>query len=88
MEIRHDHAQIQPIAVELGYSPHIPSRGVGVQHSQVGQRSRRPVVARTHRWANRFRGLLIRWVKKAKNHVAFLHPASGLITWRIIGLLR
>jgi hypothetical protein len=32
--------------------------------------------------------LLIRWSKKAKNHLAFLHLACGIITWRTIGLLR
>ena len=37
---------------------------------------------------HRFRGLLIRWSKKAKNHLAFLHLACGIITWRIIGPLR
>ncbi|NEX61798.1 IS5/IS1182 family transposase, partial [Noviherbaspirillum sp. 17J57-3] len=38
-------------------------------------------------WLNRFRGLLIRWAKKAKNYLAFLHFACGIITWRTIGLL-
>ena len=83
----YDYAQIQQIAVELGYRPHIRSRGEEAQQRRNGQRARRWVVERTHSWLNRFRGLLIRWAKKAKNHLAFLHLACGIITWRTIGLL-
>lgn len=83
----YDYPQIRQLAVELGYRPHIRSRGEEAQHRKTGQRAHRWVVERTHSWLNRFRGLLIRWAKKAKNHLAFLHLACGIITWRIIGLL-
>jgi putative transposase len=49
-------------------------------------RARRWVVERTHSWLNRFRGILIRWNKKAENYRAMLHLALGLITWRATGL--
>jgi transposase len=83
----YDYVQIQQLAVEQGYRPHIRSRGEEVRQRRTGTKARRWVVERTHSWLNRFRGLLIRWSKKAKNHLAFLHLACGIITWRIIGLL-
>jgi hypothetical protein len=36
---------------------------------------------------NRFRGLLIRWPKKAGNYLACLHLVCGIIVWRSAGLL-
>jgi transposase len=87
MDKGYDHVQTQHLAVELGYRPHIRSRGEEKQQLKAGQRARRWVVERTHSWLNRFRGLLIRWAKKAKNYLAFLHLACGIITWRTIGLL-
>jgi transposase len=83
----YDYPQIRQLAIELGYRPHIRSRGEEAQQRQAGKGARRWVVERTHSWLNRFRGLLIRWSRKAKNHLAFLHLACGIITWRIIGLL-
>lgn len=83
----YDYPQIQRLAVDLGYRPHIRSRGEEARQRQAGKRARRWVVERTHSWLNRFRGLLVRWSKKAKNHLALLHLACGIITWRIIGLL-
>jgi len=41
------------------------------------------VVERTHSWLNRFRGLLVRWSKKPRNHRALLQLACGLIAWRL-----
>ncbi len=55
--------------------------------SELGYRARRWVVERTHAWMNRFRGLLVRWAKKADNYLAFVHLACGIITWRATGLL-
>lgn len=88
LDTGYDYAQIQQLAVELGYRPHIRSRGEEVRQRRAGTKARRWVAERTHSWLNRFRGLLIRRSKKAKNHLAFLHLACGIITWRIIGLLR
>lgn len=78
--------QIQQLAVALGYRPHIRSRGEEAQQRHTGKKAHRWVIERTHSWLNRFRGLLIRWAKKAKNHLAFLHLACGIITWQIIAL--
>lgn len=87
MDKGYDYPQIQQLALELGYRAHIRSRGEEAHPRQAGTRARRWVVERTHSWLNRFRGLLIRWAKKAKNYLAFLPLACGIITWRIIGLL-
>lgn len=56
-------------------------------NKEVSIKVTEPVVERTHSWLNRFRGLLVRWAKKAKNYLAFLHLACGIITWRTIGLM-
>lgn len=87
MDKGYDYPQIQQLAVDWGYRPHIRSRGQEQQQRQTSTHARRWVVERTHSWLNRFRGLLIRWAKKAKNYLAFLHLACGIITWRTIGLL-
>jgi len=44
------------------------------------------VVERTHSWMNRFRGILIRWEKKAANYIAMLHLSFAIITYRCAGL--
>lgn len=87
MDKGYDYPQIEQLAVGLGYRPHIRSRGEQAQQQVAGTQARRWVVERTHSWLNRFRGLVIRWAKKAANHLAFLHLACAIITWRIIGLL-
>jgi transposase len=66
MDKGYDYPQIQQLAVELGYRPHIRWRGEEKQQRKKGQRARRWVVERTHSWLNRFRGLLIRWAKKQR----------------------
>ena len=83
----YDYEEIRELAREFGYTAHIRTRGEEAQQREAGKRARRWVVERTHSWLNRFRGLLVRWAKKAKNYLAFLHLACGIITWRIIGLL-
>ena len=47
--------------------------------------ARRWVVERTHTWHNRFRRLLVRWEKKSTHYEAFIHVASVLIIFRIVG---
>lgn len=61
MDKGYDYAEIWQLAVDLGYRPHIRSRGEEKQKRKAGQRAHRWVVERTHSWLNRFRGLLIRW---------------------------
>ena len=43
---------------------------------------KRWVVERAHSWMNNFRGVFIRWCRKAANYLAFLHFACAIITFR------
>jgi len=81
----YDYREVYELADELGFSPHIRSRGEEAKaiEQDAGFRARRWVVERTHSWLNRFRGLLIRWSKKPENHRALLQLACGLISWRM-----
>ena len=67
-----------------GYEPHIRSRGEELARKlrTPGWRARRWVVEACHSWLNRNRGLLIRWCKKAENHLAFTQLACGLIAFK------
>ena len=78
-----------------GYTAHIrPLGGVAErmglareEAAAAGIQARRWVVERTHSWLHRYRGLLIRWCKKAENYLGLLHFACGLIAFRASGLL-
>ena len=72
------------VAVRHGYTPHIQSRGeeIKLKAQTPGWRARRWVVEACHSWLNRNRALLIRWSKKAENHLALLMLASGLIAFK------
>ena len=61
----YDYAEAREVVDELGFTPHIRSRGEEKKEleSDAGFRARRWVIERTHAWLNRFRGLLIRWSK-------------------------
>jgi hypothetical protein len=69
---------------EFGYIAHIKARGEEAKElkKSILKKARRWVVERTHSWMNKFRGILIRWCKKADNYLAMLHFACGIITWR------
>ncbi|MGF1727025.1 transposase, partial [Photobacterium nomapromontoriensis] len=65
------------------FVPHVRSRGEEKQDKTNSRTpARRWVVERSHSWLNRFRGLLIRWSKKAENYEAMLYFACGLIVWK------
>lgn len=78
-----------------GYTAHIRPVGSGSGVSELtpeeletaGVEARRWVVERAHSWLHRFRALLIRWCKKARNYLGLLHFACGLIAFRASGLL-
>ena len=75
---------MRELAIEFGFTAHIRSRGEE-KHAiacEAGFRARRWVVERTHSWLNRYRAILIRWSKNPENHLAFLHLACALITWK------
>ena len=85
----YDYDEVRELAEEFGYTAHIRGRG---EEAQILKRSarfkaRRWVVERTHSWLNRFRRILIRWEKKAKNYVGLLHFACAIITYRRAELL-
>jgi putative transposase len=66
----------------FGYTSHIRSRGEE-QSDAKRKRPKKPrrwVVERTHGWLNRFRAILVRWEKKAANHLAGLHLACAYFT--------
>jgi hypothetical protein len=75
---------MQRLAREHGYTPHIRSRGeeLALKLRIPGWRARRWVGEACHSWLNRNRGLLIRWCKKAENHLALTQLACGLIAFK------
>src|SRR5579871_1534856 len=70
--------------LEAGYTPHI--RRIGEEKCDPDGKkvypARRWVVERTLSWLSRWRGLLIRWDKKADNYLAMLKLACGLLWYR------
>ena len=81
MDAGYDYDEVREIAWKFGYTTHIRSRGEEKKACQDGKKARRWVVERTHSWLNRYRRLLIRWEKKARNYLAMLHFACALIAW-------
>jgi transposase len=84
----YDYDEVREIAEEFGFTTHIRTRGEEAQDLQQKARfkARRWVVERTHSWMNRFRGILIRWSKKAENYIALLHMSFAVIIYRKMGL--
>lgn len=84
MDKGYDYDEVREIEKEFGYTLHIRARGEEAIKLKKGtlKKARRWVVERTHSWMNRFRGILIRWCKKAENYLAMLQFACGIITWR------
>jgi putative transposase len=85
----YDFDEVRELLATFGFTAHIRARGEeaqAIKHA-AGYKARRWVVERTHSWMNRFRRLLIRWDKKGRNYLAFLHLACAYITYRQSGLL-
>lgn len=85
----YDYPEVYELLEEYGYTIHIRLRGGEKSNKRKvipGYRARHWVVERTHSWMNRFRRLLIRWDKKAENHIAMLHFACAWITYRRAGV--
>jgi transposase len=87
MDKGYDYDEVRALVDEFGFTAHIPRRGQEAQalKRKAGAKARRWVVERTHSWLNRFRGILIRWNKKAANYIALLHMAFGFIIFRKMG---
>jgi putative transposase len=86
----YDYDEVRELLDEFGFTAHIRARGEEAQalKQEAGFKARRWVVERTHSWMNRFRRVLIRWDKKVRNYLGFLHWACAYITDRQAGLLR
>jgi len=86
----YDYDEIRALLKEFGFTAHIRARGEEAKaiKQEAGFKARRWVVERTHSWMNRFRGILIRWAKKAENYLGLLHLACGIITFRAAGALQ
>jgi putative transposase len=84
----YDYDEVREIVEEFGFTAHIKARGEEAQElkRKARAKARRWVVERTHSWMNRFRGILIRWSKKAKNYIALLHMSFAIIIYRRMGL--
>lgn len=84
----YDYDEVRAIVEEFGFTAHIKARGEEAQEvkRKAGYKARRWVVERTHSWMNRFRGILIRWCKKAENYIALLHMAFAFIIYKRMGL--
>ena len=85
----YDDDEVRELLAEFGFTAHIRARGEEAKalKQEAGFKARRWVVERTHSWMNRFRRVLIRWDKKVRNYLAFLHLACAYITYRQSGLL-
>jgi putative transposase len=84
MDRGYDYDEVRDILEEFGFTAHIHCRGQEAQKLKRDARTkaRRWVVERTHSWMNKFRGILIRWNKKAENYIAMLHMAFAFIIYR------
>jgi putative transposase len=85
----YDYDEVRALLAEFGFTAHIQGRGEEAQaiKREAGYKAHRWVVERTYSWMNRFRRLLVRWDKKVRNYLAFLHLACAYLTSRQSGLL-
>jgi putative transposase len=84
LDAGYDNTESRGLLAEYGFVAHIRSRGEEIKEKlqTPGWKARRWVVEACHSWLNRNRALLIRWSKKAENHLALLQLASGLIAFK------
>ena len=80
--------EVEELAEEFHFTTHIPPKKGEAQQvkRRARAKARRWVVERTHSWMNRFRGILIRWCKKAENYIALVHMSFAFIIYRHMGL--
>ena len=83
----YDYGEVRKTIKRFHFTAHIRCRGEEAKRCKRGTRARRWVVERSHSWFNRFRGVLVRWSKKAENYTAQLHLVCGVIAFRAAGLL-
>lgn len=78
----YDYADAEAAVRYRRITPHIRRRGEPPLLGCVHGKPRRWVVERTNSWHNRFRGLLVRWERKAENYLAMLHLTCGIIAFQ------
>ena len=83
----YDYDACREAATARGYTPHIPPKAADAPPlPPPGHPDRHParrrVVEVAHSWFNRFRRLLVRWEKKARNYLGFVQLAAILIIYR------
>ena len=85
----YDYDDVRELLAEFGFTAHIRARGEEAKalQQEAGFTARRWVVEPTHSGMNRFRRVLIRWDKKVRNSLGFLHLACAYITYKQSGLL-
>ena len=84
-----DDDEVRALVDEFGFTAHIRARGEEAKalKEEAGCKARRWGVERPQSWMNRFRRVLIRWDKKARNDLGFLHLVCAYITYKQAGLL-
>lgn len=84
LDAGYDNCISRDLLTGSGFVAHIASRREEMEQRLRNPhwRARRWVVEACHSWLNRNRALLIRWSKKAENHLALLQLASGIIAFK------
>jgi transposase len=80
----YDYADVERAVRGRQIQPHIRRRGEKPLIGCVRGKPRRWVVERTNSWHNQFRGLLIRWERKALHYAELCHFACAIITFRFV----
>lgn len=80
LDAAYDARIIKKMLVSYGYKPAIAhNRRRSPVKKTYEKLKNRWVVERSHSWINRFRRLLVRWDKKAVNHLALIQFACSII---------
>ena len=75
-----DSEEINSVAKEWGFIPHIKSRGKEITLKKRGKfKPRRWVVERTHAWLNGSRGIFTRWLRSAECFAAFVALSCSIL---------
>lgn len=84
LDAAYDNRESRELLASYALDAPIRSRGEEIELKLriPGWRARRWVVEACHSWLNRNRALLVRWSKKAENHLALLQLACGLIAFK------
>lgn len=77
----YDFPEIEAKVTERRYIPHMRHRGE-LESPVKRYKPKRWVVERSASWLNRFRRLLIRWEKKAKNYLGLIQLACCITVYR------